>query len=143
MVNAEIQTLHDPDGSPVTNVSFDLSTEQLGASSHALGEMILERHRGGDLEVDDVLALRELTGVRDEIARLAESRANATVLMTLARFSTFHDAADEWVQTRAGRGWMREADTDAMPFVGGMLGPMAALRERAVAVALGSTAASN
>ena len=26
MVNAEIQTLHEPDGSPVTNVTFDLST---------------------------------------------------------------------------------------------------------------------
>ena len=31
MVNAEIQTLHEPDGTPVTNVTFDLSTLQLGA----------------------------------------------------------------------------------------------------------------
>ena len=143
MVNEDIQTLRDPDGAPVANVSFDLSTEQLGAASYALGEMILERHRGSELEVDDVLALRELTGVRDELHRLADGGGNAHVVMTLARFSTFHDAADEWVTTRTGRGWLREDDTEAMPYVGAMLGPMATLRERAVAVALGEAATSN
>ena len=142
MVNAEIQTLHEPDGTPVTNVTFDLSSVQLGAASYALGEMILERHRGADLEVDDVLALRDLTIVRDDFNRLAEAGVNATVLMTLGRLIAFHDAADEWVNSRTDRGWLREADDEALPYVGAMLGPMASLREGAVAAALGSTAAS-
>lgn len=142
MVNAEIQTLHEPDGTPVTNVTFDLSSVQLGAASYALGEMILERHRGADLEVDDVLALRDLTIVRDDFSRLADAGVNATVLMTLGRLIAFHDAADEWVNSRTDRGWLREADTEALPYVGAMLGPMASLREGAVAAALGSTAAS-
>ena len=143
MVNAEIQMLQDPDGAQVANVAFDLSHEQLDAAAYALGEMILERHRGSDLEIDDVLALRELTGVRDELGRMAEAEGNATVLMTLARFAALHDAADEWVTSRTGRGWLRDADTDALPYVGAMLGPMASLRERAVAAALGSTAHSS
>ena len=143
MVNADIQTLHEPDGSPVCNVTFDLSSEQLGAAAHALAEMILERHRGQDLDVDAVLALRELTSLRDELARLAEAQANVTVLMTLSRLIALHDAADEWVVTRTGRDWLRDADRDALPFVGGLRAPMAALRTRGVAAALGSAAASN
>ena len=143
MVNADIQTLHEPDGSPVTNVVFDLSADQLGAASHAAGEIVLERHRGVALDVDDVLALRELTSVRDELARLAERAGHATMILPLARFIALHDALHEWVTTRTGRGWLRGADEDAMPLAGALLGPMAALRERALAAALGATAPSS
>ena len=143
MVNAEIQTLHEPDGSPVCNVVFDLSVEQLVAASHASGEMVLERHRGQDLEVDDVLALRELTDVRDELTRLADLGGHASLVMTLGRFIALHDAVDEWVMTRTGRDWLREADEDALPLVGALLAPMADLRGRALAAALGSAAASS
>ena len=139
MVNAEVQTLREPDGTPVTNVSFDLSHEQLSAATHAIGEMILERHRGQDLEIDDVLALRELTSVRDEVERLAAMQANASVLMTLSRLIVFHDAADEWVTTRTGRDWLRKADTDALPLMGALLHPLASLRAKALESALGST----
>ena len=140
MVNADIQTLHEPDGSPVCNVVFDLSVEQLSAASHASGEIVLERHRGHDLEVDDVLALRELTSVRDELVRLADGGGHATLVLPLARFIALHDAVDEWVTTRAGRGWLRGADEDAMPLAGALLAPMAALRERALTATLGATA---
>jgi len=139
MVNAEIQTLSEPDGTPVMNVAFDLSRDQLAAASHALGEMVLERHRGQALEIDDVLALRELTGVRDEVERLAVGGGHATMLMTLGRFIALHDAVDEWVHTRTDRGWVREADEDALPFLGAMLGPMAALRGRALTATLGGS----
>src|SRR5688500_2305588 len=110
MVNADIQTLHEPDGSPVCNVLFDLSAEQLSAASHAAGEIVLERHRGHDLDIDDVVALRELTGVRDELSRMAELGGHGTLVMPLARFIALHDAVDEWVRTRIGRGWLRDAD---------------------------------
>jgi hypothetical protein len=137
MVNAEIQTLHEPDGSPVCNVTFDLSVMQLGAASHAVGEIILERHRGHEHETDDVLALREITAIRDQLDRLFDAQANATVLMTLGRLIAFHDAAHEWVTTRTDRDWLREADHEALPVVGGMLDPLADLRARAVAATLG------
>lgn len=142
MINAEIHTLHEPDGTPVCNVAFDLSADQLAATAHASGEMLVERHRGQALETDDVLALRELTGVRDELARLSDARGHGTLVLPLGRFSVLHDAVDEWVTTRTGRDWLRKADTDALPLVGELLAPMAALRARALTATLGAETTS-
>ena len=139
MVNEEIQQLHEPDGTPVCNVGFDLSAAQLAAASYALGEMLIERHRGQELEIDDVLALRELTSVRDELQVLADAEANARLLLTLGRFIALHDAVDEYVVTRTGRDWLRDADREALPFVGALLAPMATLRADALAAVLGSS----
>src|SRR4051794_22439448 len=139
MVNAEIQQLSAPDGTPVCNVAFDLSAAQLAADSHALGEILVERHRGAALEIDDVLALRELTGVRDEIHRLAEAGGHAHLLLPLSRLIALHDALDEYVCSRTGRDWARDADREALPLVGALLGPMADLRADALQAALSSS----
>ena len=137
MVNAQVHTLHEPDGSPVTNVAFDLSDLQLRAAAHAVGELVVERHRGESLELDDVLALREITGLRDELDRLVDSEAHATLVFPLARFIVLHDAVDEWVATRVERGWTREADDEALPFLDALLGPMGDLRAEALAAVFG------
>lgn len=136
MVNAEIHTLQDPDGAPVTNVGFDLSSDQLSATAYATGEMLVERHRGQALEIDDVLALRQLTSVRDELQVLADAGAHAHLTMTLGRFIALHDAADEYVITRTGRDWLRDADREALPLVGALIGPMGDLRADALTSAL-------
>ncbi len=128
MVNAEVQTLHAPDGTPVTNVAFDLSDVQVAAASYASAEIVIERHRGQELEVDDVLALRELTGMRDELDRLAEGGGHVSMVLPLARFIVLHDAVDEYVSTRTQRDWLRKADKDALPVASAMLDPMATLR---------------
>src|SRR3954468_23260678 len=140
MVNAAIHTLHDPDGTPVCNLAFDLSAEQLHAAVHAAGEVRLERHRGAALDTDGVLALRELTGVCDELDRLAEGGGHATVVLPLARFAALHDALGEWVATRDERGWLRQADDEALPYVDALLEPMAALRADGLQATLGSDA---
>jgi hypothetical protein len=137
MVNVEIRTLHEPDGTPVCNVAFDLSSQQLAASAHASGEMLVERHRGASLDVDGVLALRQLTSVRDELDRLADAGAHARLTLPLARFIVMHDALDEYVTSRTGRDWAREADAAALPMLGAMLGPMASLRADALTAVLG------
>ena len=142
MVNEEIQQLHDPDGTPVCNVGFDLSAAQLSAAAYAVGEILVERHRGQALETDDVLALRELTGVRDELQVLADADAHARLLLTLARFIALHDAVDEYVVTRTGRDWLRDADREALPVAGALLAPMAVLRADAVAAVLSSSEAT-
>jgi hypothetical protein len=142
MVNEEIQQLHAPDGTPVCNVGFDLSDAQLAAASYAIGEILVERHRGQALEIDDVLALRELTGVRDELQVLADAGAHARLLLTLGRFVALHDAVDEWVVTRTGRDWLRDSDREALPLAGALLGPMATLRADALAAVLGSSEAA-
>jgi hypothetical protein len=139
MVNEQIQQLTEPDGTPVCNVGFDLSAQQLAAASFAVGEILVERHRGQALEIDDVLALRELTSVRDELQVLADADAHARLLLTLARFIALHDAVDEYVVTRTGRDWIRDADREALPYAGALLAPMAALRADALAAVLGSS----
>jgi hypothetical protein len=140
MVNAEIRTLHEPDGSPVCNAAFDLSVEQLAAAAHASGEIRTERHRGETLDTDAVLALRELTGVCDELHRLAEPGAHATVVLPLARLVALHDALDEWVVSRRERGWLREDDEATLAIVDAMLAPMGALRADGLVATLGSRA---
>jgi hypothetical protein len=143
MVNAQVRTLHEPDGTPVTNLAFDLSYQQVDAASYACGEMLVERHRGQTMDTDDVLALRELTGVRDELTRLGEAKANAHVVLPLARYIVLHDTLDEWVVSRTARDWLRNADEDALPLLGAMLAPMAALRCEAVEAALSSEKTSH
>ena len=137
MIDAQITTLAALDGSPVTNVAFALSAAQLAAAAHATGAVVLDRHRGVELDVEGVLALRELTSVRDELDDLAGAEGHATVVMTLARFVVLHDAVDEWVLSRTGSDLLREADLEALPFAAALLAPMAALRADAVQAALG------
>jgi hypothetical protein len=140
MVNAELRTLHAADGTPVCNVSFDLSTEQLHAMAGAAEAIRLDRHRNLELSTDDVLALRELTGISDELHMLADQGANATVILQLARFVALHDALSEWVHAAAERGWMREDDQAIHPFVAALIDPMAALRADALHAVLGEAA---
>jgi hypothetical protein len=140
MVNAELRTLHAADGTPVCNVSFDLSAEQLHAAARAAEAIRLERHRHQALSTDDVLALRELTGLSDELHMLADQGAHATVILQLARFVALHDALSEWLAAAAQRGWMREDDLAIHPFVAALVDPMASLRADALQAVLGEAA---
>jgi hypothetical protein len=139
MINGEIRTLHEPDGTPVLNVAFDVSTEQLRAAVHAAGEIALERHRGQELDIDDVLALRELTSVRDELDHFAGAEANAHVVLPLARFIVLHDAVHEWADGREERGWARADDERPLAMTRAMLPEMDRLRARALEAALGES----
>ncbi len=140
MVNAEIRTLHAADGTPVCNVSVDLSSEQLAAMARVVEAIRLHRHQNAELSTDDVLALRELTGVSDELHRLAEHGAHGTLVLPLARFAALHDALTEWVHLADDRGWMREDDAAIHPMVAALLDPMASLREEALHAVLGESA---
>jgi hypothetical protein len=140
MVNAELRTLHAADGTPVCNVSFDLSTEQVQATARAVEATRLLRHQNHELSTDDVLALRELTGVSDELHRLAEPGAHATVVLPLARFAALHDALTEWVAHHDQLGWMREDDAAIYPMIAALIDPMASLREDALHAVLGASA---
>ena len=140
MVNAELRTLHAADGTPVCNVSFDLSAQQLHAAARAAEAVRLERHRHQELSTDDVLALRELTGLSDELHMLAEQDAHATVILQLARFVALHDALSEWLAAADERGWMREDDQAIHPLVAALIDPMASLRADALHAVLGESA---
>lgn len=140
MVNVELRTLHTTDGTPVCNVSFDLSAEQLAATARAVEAARLDRHRHLELGTDDVLALRELTGISDELHRLAEPGAHGTVVLPLARFAALHDALLEWVRAADERGWMRQEDAAIYPMIAALLDPMATVRADALRAVLGAGA---
>ena len=140
MINPEVRTLHEADGTPVCNVSFDLSADQLAAAVQAVEAVRLARHRGEALSTDDVLALRELTSVSDELHRLADHGAHATVVLPLARFVALHDALAEWVHHADERGWMREDEQGMHALVDPLLDPMAQLRQEALHAVLGDGA---
>jgi hypothetical protein len=140
MVNPELHTLHDADGLPVSNVSFDLSADQVAAAAHAVEAVRLERHRHESLSTDDVLALRELTSLSDELHELAAQQAHARMLLTLARFAALHDALSDWTHAATERDWMREDDREHYALVDALLEPMAQLRAEAVRSALGQGA---
>jgi len=141
MVNAELRMLTERDGTAVCNVSFDLSANQLSAAAQAVEEVRLARHRGRQLGTDDVLSLRELTSVSDELHRLVEHDAHANVVLPLARFAALHDALAEWVHDLEKREWKREDEAEALPVVDALLEPMAALRAEALEAVLGPEAA--
>lgn len=140
MVNPELHMLHEADGHPVCNVSFDLSADQIASAAHAVEAVRLERHRHQALGTDDVLALRELTSLSDQLHDLAEQHAHASLLLTLARFTALHDALGEWVHAADDRGWMREDDHGHYARVDALLDPMAHLRADALQAVLGESA---
>lgn len=136
MIGEEIHILEALDGTPVCNVSFDLSEAQLAAAARAAGAVRLRRHRGEALGTDDVLALRDLTTLCDELDRLAEQQAHATVVLSLAQLALLHDVLGEWCEQLDVRGWGREQELADRPLIDALTGPMAALRARAVACAV-------
>jgi hypothetical protein len=140
MVNPELHTLHDADGLPVCNVSFDLSADQIASAAHVVEAVRLERHRHETLSTDDVLALRELTGLSDQLHDLAERQGHAGLLLTLARFAALHDALSEWIHAADERGWMRDEDREHYARIDALLDPMGQLRADAVQAVLGAGA---
>ena len=140
MVNPELHTLHDADGLPVCNVSFDLSADQIASAAFVVEAVRLERHRHETLSTDDVLALRELTGLSDQLHDLAERHAHASLLLTLARFTALHDALGEWIHAADERGWMRDEDREHYARIDALLDPMGQLRADALQAVLGAGA---
>ena len=136
MVNAEIRMLEAVDGTLVANASYDLSHEQVVSAALACAAVRIERHRGDQLDVDEVIALRALTSLCDELERLAEAGGHAHVIMPLAQIVLLHDALGEWVAGRSERDKLNEADTAALPLVRALLDPLADARELGVQAAL-------
>ena len=56
---------------------FDLREEEIAASAHAVKVVREERFRHADMSVDDVLELRELTALTDELGHHAARPASA------------------------------------------------------------------
>ena len=138
---------HNKQGRGSANVRLQLKNVRNGANiertfmaGSKFEDVRLERHRHQALSTDDVLALRELTGLSDELHGLAEQHAHASLLLTLARFTALHDALGDWIHAADERGWMREEDREHYPRADALLDPMAHLRADALQAVLGQSA---
>jgi hypothetical protein len=134
MHRARIDISHDFDGEPVVHACFDLSHEEIAASAHALAATAGERFRTTSMSADDVLELRELTALADELGELAAGMT--TLVMRPARLSAYRDAVTRFVETRDEAEWIREEDREPLAVLRGMLDPLAQLCGEALRAAL-------
>src|ERR1700754_663245 len=112
MHNARIDTTQGLDGEAVVLAVFDLPDEEIGASAHAVRAFSGERFRNVELSIDDVLELRELTALADELDDQLMRPGVSTLVMRPARLNALRDALTYFVDSRDDAGWMRDEDRE-------------------------------
>ena len=135
MINAHVDISQGLDGEPVVLACFDLGEEQLAASARAVAAAA-ERYRNSELSVDDVIELRELTALCDELADLALHPGMRTVVLRPARLTAYRDAVGSFIEACDEAEWLREDDRDALARVRALLYPLEDLCADALRAAL-------
>jgi hypothetical protein len=136
MINAHVDRSQGLDGEPIVLACFDLGDDELKASAHAVSAAA-ERFRSAEMSVDDVLDLRELTALCDELSDLARRPGMQTVVLRPARLTVYRDSIAFFIETRDEAEWVREDDRDALARVRGLLHPLEDLSAEALRAALG------
>jgi hypothetical protein len=139
MLNARIDISRDLEGEPVVLACFDLGGEEIAAASHAVAAMAAERFRLADMSVDDVLELRELTALADELADPSAPPGARTLVLRPARLTALRDSVARFVETRDEAEWTREDDRAALARVRGLVMPLEDLCADALRAALSPT----
>jgi hypothetical protein len=134
MLHSRIDISESLDGEPVVLACFDLGDAEIAASAHAVTAG--ERFRNASLSVDDVLELRELTALVEDLRELALRPGISTVVLRPARLSAYRHAVAHFVETREEAEWMREEDREPLTRLRGLLGPLEDLGAQAMRAAL-------
>jgi hypothetical protein len=135
MINAHVDISQGLDGDPVVLACFDLGDEQLAASAHAV-TAAADRFRNAELSVDDVIELRELTALSDELADLALRPGMRTVVLRPARLTVYRDAVARFIESCDEAEWVRDEDREALARVRALLYPLEDLCADALRAAL-------
>jgi hypothetical protein len=136
MLNPRIDISHGLDGEPIVLACFDLGEDQIAASSHAVAAMAAERFRLVTMSVDDVLELRELTALTDELSDPGAPPGIRTLALRPARLSALRDSVARFVETRDDSEWIREEDREPLAHLRGLLVPLEELSAEALRAAL-------
>jgi hypothetical protein len=136
MLNARIDLSHGLEGEPIVLACFDLAEQQVAAASHAVAVMVTERFRMVSMSVDDVLELRELTALADELADSAAEPGIRTLALRPARLSALRASVAQFVETRDAGEWMREEDREPLARLRALIIPLEELSAEAVRAAL-------
>ena len=141
MQHAHVDISEGLDGEPVVFACFDLTEEQIAASTHAIAVTASERFRSTDMSADDVLELRELTALSDELGELVSGMR--TVVLRPARLSVYRDAVAHFVDSRDDTEWLRTDDREPLALLRGLLLGLEQLHAEAVRAALRSAGPSS
>jgi hypothetical protein len=136
MLNARIDVSHGLEGEPIVLACFDLSAEQIVAASHAVAAVAAERFRSVTMSVDDVLELRELTALADELADTSAEPGMRTLVLRPARLSALRDSVARYVESRDEAEWIREEDREPLARLRGLIVPLEELCAEALRAAL-------
>ena len=136
MVNAHVETVTAPDGSPVIRAIFDLTEAEVSCAARAVNAARTEQFQNQELSADDVVAMRELTALADELTALAGHRSACTLVLSPARLVALRDALDAFVAHRDDIGFMRDEDREAYACALSLAGPLADLSADALRAAL-------
>ncbi len=135
MHNGRIETTRDADGHAVVLGCFDLSSDEARAAAHVMSVVRRERYGLAELGTDDVLAMRELTALADELAHVGEGAAISLVLPP-GRLTALRDALDAFVSSRDEAEWLREEDREPIAVARALLWPLGDLCTDALRAAL-------
>ena len=136
MRNAHVDISQGLDGEPVVFACFDLDAEQIAASTHAVAVASAERYRMSAMSADDVLELRELTALADELGEVVPGMR--TMVLRPARLSVYRDAIARFVDTREEAEWIRGEDREPLAVLRGLLLGLEQLHAEAVRTAIRS-----
>jgi hypothetical protein len=136
MVNASVETRTALDGTPEVRARFDLTEAEVSAAAHAVNASRTEQFRHEDLSTDDVVAMRELTALADELTALAGHKSAVTVDVNPARLVALRDTLFEFAAERDEQGFMRDEDREAYAIAQQLAAPLADLAADALRAAL-------
>jgi hypothetical protein len=136
MEHARIDITQGLDGEAVVLACFDLGEAEITASAHAVQAICTERFRTAEMSVDDVLEMRELTALADELAQHGHEKGMRTLVMRPSRLNAWRHALTHFVETRDEAEWTREDDRAALPAARSLLWPLADLCTEAMRAAL-------
>jgi hypothetical protein len=134
MEHARIDISEDLDGQPVVHAVFDLGRAEIAAAAHAVRSTVAERYRLAEVSADDILDLRELTVLADELGEMTDGAG--TVVLRPARLSALRDAVGQFVESRDYAEWIREEDREPLAISRELLWPLEQLAAEATRAAL-------
>jgi hypothetical protein len=137
MLPHHVEVRTDADGHPSVEVLFDLTPDQARAAAHALTVIREARYRTAELSADDVVAMRELTSLADELGELAAGPGADRVRASVARLGALRSALEEFA---AAEHLERVGDADVRPVVFSLADAIAELHAEAVRAALDGAA---
>jgi hypothetical protein len=140
MLRGRIDISKDLDGNAVVLACIDLAEEEVRGSAHAVRATIAERYRMPAISGDDVIQLRELTGLADELGEPGPEGAVRTLVFSPARLNVYRDALGRFVDSRDEAEWIRDEDREPLARARELLPALGELSEEALRAALSPAA---